>query len=480
MRSLFLAILLWLSVISAIAQPQLALYPAPDSAVHSTDYTVKVNGQPCFAYQNEVSAIAHFSFSGRVEIEITTAQDLRWVDIRPKHLGIEPVWQGHKLTFSLAKPANLSIELNGESTKPLYLFAAPPEVNVPSRLAKDVLFLAGGKIHDLGTYSLRSGQTVYIEGGAIVRGAFEGLQAQNLTIRGRGILEGSTVKDKRMIYFYQCQNLEIEGITMVNSDTWTLVPQDCRQVNINNVKIVSWKFGSDGIDLVATSEVQVADCFLRCNDDCIAIKGWGGQEKYPRTPQKGPNISDIAVRNTVFWNMAWGNAIDIGFELRCDLVSNLSFTDCDVIHVDRGAVFSIHNGDYATVQDVRLENIRVEDAMHKLIDLAIFLSQYSLDRPQDEAERKRRYQRGAWDGVLHVYPGEEAQFAANRGHIRNILFKNISVTDGQFPFSIITGYDAAHQVENVRIENLTVHGRAIGSAQEGRIALEHCSGIEVK
>nr|MCU0451852.1 glycosyl hydrolase family 28 protein [Bernardetiaceae bacterium] len=172
------------------------------------------------------------------------------------------------------------------------------------------------------------------------------------------------------------------------------VPQDCRQVNIRNVKIVSWKFGSDGIDLVATSGVRVADCFLRCNDDCIAIKGWGGTEKYPQTPQKGPNISDIAVRNTVFWNMAWGNAIDIGFELRCDLVSNLSFTDCDVVHVDRGAVFSIHNGDYATVQDVRVENLRVEDAMHKLIDVAIFLSQYSLDRPQDEAERKRRYQRG--------------------------------------------------------------------------------------
>jgi hypothetical protein len=34
------------------------------------------------------------------------------------------------------------------------------------------------------------------------------------------------------------------------------------------------------------------------------------------------------------------------------------------------------------------------------------------------------------------------------------------VVDGPLPFSVIAGYDAEHAVENVRFENLTVHGGA--------------------
>ena len=164
-------------------------------------------------------------------------------------------------------------------------------------------------------------------------------------------------------------------------------------------------------------------------------------------------------------------------ELRCKTIQDITFRDCDIIHVERGAAMSIHNGDFATVRNIRFEDIRVEDARHKLIDLAVFYSQYSVDRPTDADERKRRYKQGAWDGVLWVYPGEENQHAPHRGRIENVVFKNIRVVDGSVPFSVLAGYDARHGVENVVIENLQLGGKKVTNAEAGKFSLEHAKGV---
>ena len=198
-----------------------------------------------------------------------------------------------------------------------------------------------------------------------------------------------------------------------------------------------WRNGSDGIDLVGTSDAVIDGCFLRNNDDNVVIKTWGGRDKYPRTAEKGPDVRNIKVLNSVIWNMAWGNALEIGFELRADRVGDILFRNCDVIHVERGATFSIHNGDDATVENVRFEDIRVEDSRHKLIDLAVFFSRYSADGPEDPEEYKRLYMNGAWDGVLKVAAGDSAAHAPFRGRIRNVVFKDIAVVGGPVPFSIL-------------------------------------------
>jgi hypothetical protein len=223
--------------------------------------------------------------------------------------------------------------------------------------------------------------------------------------------------------------------------------------------------------------VTIESSFVRANDDCIAIKTFG-DESYPgQGPSPGRDVRSIRVTGSVFWNMAWGNALEIGFELRAPSVSGILFQDCDVIHVERGATFSIHNGDAATVSDVRFEDIRVEDSRHKLIDLAVFLSQYSTDRPADREEIRRRYMDGAWDGVLRVTPEQKPVYAASRGHIKGVLFKDIAVVDGGLPFSILSGFDAEHAVEDVALDNLTFHGQPLRDAEQARFFVENARGI---
>lgn len=461
----------------SVAQ-QLITYPAPDSARRAADFSLTVNGREVFVYDNAVSAMALFSFEGSVTVEITSTHDLRWVDIRPKQAAIPLTINPTKITFRLTKPGQFSIERNGEHSRPMYVFASPLEKDVPKPNAPNVRYFAPGKIYDVGTLTLKSNETLYIAGGAIVRGNIEATDAQNISIRGRGILDASLLDKGRLVRLWRCRQVDIEGITIVNSPGWTLVLLDCDDVTIRHHQQVCWRNGSDGVDLVGTSHVRIQDCFLRNNDDNIVVKSFSiNPQTYYSQPGKGRDVTDILVERCVIWNMPWGNALEIGFELRCQTVNTITFRDCDLIHVDRGAALSIHNGDEATVESITYDNIRVEDAPHKLIDLAVFWSQYSTDRPTDNADRTRLYKQGAWDGVLRVPPGQEAAHASSRGHIRNIRFRNIAVTDGQFPYSILYGYDGQHQVENVQFEGLTIQGKRIRSAQEGHFSVENATGI---
>jgi hypothetical protein len=456
------------AVAAGVTQP-----PPPPGTPRADDYQVRAGGRDLFVQTVETSAFASFEAGGPVEVEVRPAVDVKHVVVRPLSLGVRPVVRGNVVSFTLPRPCYVSVEVNGDIKRPLFLFGDPPEGARPASGEPGVRYFEGGRVHEAGRIDLKSGETVYLEAGAIVRGHIVARDASRVRVLGRGMLvpTGADPKDDvRAMSFLRCRDVEVDGPLVVGSRTWTIVPQLSADVRIRNLKIVSWDFGSDGIDLVSTSHVRIERVFIKANDDNIVVKTWDGDEDYPSPANDGTglDVSDIHVRDAVLWNLPWGNALEIGFELRAARVGDVSFEDIDVIRCERGAVMSIHNGDAATVERVRFENVRVEDARHKLIDLAVFLSRYSVDAPASEEEWRRRYLHGAWDGVLRVDPDEKAGHARHRGRIRDVVFRNVSVVDGPAPFSIVAGYDDAHAVEGVRIEALTIHGAPVASAEEGR------------
>mgnify|MGYP002779575380 CR=1 FL=1 len=477
-RLLLFFLILPFSVVAAQTPP--VLYSLPEGVPRAADFRVWINDRELALYETVPAAVGVFDFAGEVQVRIETIRDVKWVDIRPKSLGIEPQYGGRSISFTVRKPSQLSVELNGESKRVLSLFANAPETAPPA--GANVRHFKAGAVHEAGTLVLKDGEQVYIEGGAVVRGRIEARNAKKVRVSGRGILDGTQLeKGMNMILLDYVEDAALEGIVLVGSKTWTVKTFFCRRLSIDNLKTVNWDFGSDGVDLVTTSDVTIRDSFIRANDDCIVVKAWGGENKYPGPDAPpAPDVSNIRVSGCVFWNMPWGNALEIGFELRAKTIRDVVFEDSDIIHVERGAAFSIHNGDYATVRDVRFDNIRVEDCRHKLIDLAVFLSQYSADRPTDAEDRKKRYIQGAWDGVLWVYPGEEAAYAKGRGKIQDVTFRNIAIVDGPLPFSIVSGFDAAHPVENVTIENLTFHGRRVKSEKAARLFVERASNVRIR
>ncbi|MCD7978817.1 MAG: glycosyl hydrolase family 28 protein [Tannerellaceae bacterium] len=388
----------------------------------------------------------------------------------------------------------MSIELNGKLSDPLFIFANPPEKK-PSRDDPHVLWFEAGKIHTPGIIVPESGQHIFIESGAWVVGAVSAREVEHVQISGYGVMDGSfnlrmtaeemkqlfTVSNgyqaendyQRFIEFYDSKNLTMDGLILHNSTTWQVVPINCEQVLIQNLKLIADNPSDDGIDIVRSRQVHVRDCFVRVKDDCVAVKA---HLDYP----DDCIVEDVLVENCVFWNAAWGNGIEIGFELHSSEVKNVTFRNIDLIHVESGAVFSIHNSDKAVVKDILYEDIRIEDAGHKLIDLAIFRSVYCTDGDMYPEDKNDNVSHTIWDNYLKVPAGKGKEHARYRGKIENIRFRNIFVLEGHFPYSLMIGYDDEHAVRNVEIENLQLYGRRLRNLQELKLHTEYAKEILLK
>ncbi len=452
-------------------------YAAPQGAERADGFAVKVNSEDVFVYDSHVASFAYFSFSGKVTVSVTPDRDIDKVDIRPKNLGIVHEVRGRAINFEIDRPYNLSIEINGDIKKPLFLFANPLEQAPPNPGDQNVRYFEAGKIHQAGEIKLTSGQTMYVAGGAIVRGRIRAEGARNVRVTGRGILDGSHRDYKtQMVKLSGCSDVELNGIIVLNSYGWTLVPVKSDNVRFANVKVIGWRDNDDGIDIVGCRNLSVEGCFLRTKDDCIAVKASPG---YFEEGESGlRNVRTVRVIDTVLWNAEWGNAMEIGFELQTEKVSDILFKDCDIIHVERGGTFTIHNGDFATVEDIRFESIRVEDSRDKLIEFRVGLSIYSGDCPWElhrQNPQRKRSPLGQW---VPVEGQKQKEFAAKRGHIRNVHFKDIYVSGSELPESYLIGYNDVHGIEDVVIENLQFNGRRIQGAEASNFTIEKAKNVQ--
>lgn len=481
-------------IVTQFVSANIRTYDYPSEVNASGRFKLKVDGIPVMVLDNPIPcSFAAFEMKQGVTIEIEDTIDVKWVDVRPLSAGIKPTFKNNKISFTIPEAGNYSIEINGKLDHPLFIFANSEEIK-PSKNDPDVIYFEAGKIHTPGVIRPKSGQHVFIEGGAIVVGAISATGVENVKVSGHGIMDGSLNnglsdeetssifsaengyradgKYQRFIEFYDSKDITIEGLILSNSTTWQVVPINCDRVNISHLKLISDNPSDDGIDIVRCRDVYVSHCFIRVKDDCIVIKA---HFDYPETAI----VDNVLVEKCVLWNAAWGNGIEIGFELHAAEVKNITFRDCDIIHVESGAVFSIHNSDRAIVKNVLYENIRIEDARQKLVDLAIFRSRYCTDGSSDAEYINKNYFHGAWDGVLKVPEDKKEYHAQFRGKIENIQFKNIYLY-GMVPYSIIWGYDDNHLVKGVTFDNIVLNGQKAKSIDDLKIVTEYAEDIKVK
>lgn len=441
---LFFFVLKLISVNAA----ELVLYDAPKAAIAAPEFELEINGQKVFVYNTRTAAIAYFSFSGKVDVKVTFLSPVYNYDIRPKSRNIKGELYRNTISFSLDKPENLSVEINKNIKRPLFIFANPLETSIPDKNDKNVIFYEGGKIHTSGIVTLQSNQTVYIAGGAIVRGSFKTDKGTNIKILGRGMIDNSMYKEQeaRPIEICESSNVLLEGFIISEAKHWNCAAFASKYVTYQYMKIVSDNPVDDGIDIVGCQNVLVDGCFIRTKDDCIAVKS--GVNYYTKF-NSSMNVNNILVQNSVMWNGAWGNGLEIGFETRSDSIQNVTFRNCDLLHVEGPeGTFTIHNGDRAVVKNILYEDIRVEDSRGWLIDFKILKSRYSKDLV--------------------------------RGKIENVTLRNIKVEGETFPYSQIMGFDETNKVMNVTLEDFYIHGIKANSTYNTNMTTIHTDNLIFK
>lgn len=474
--------------------PLVTTYPGPEGEESSEDYQVEVNGKPVFVYrarvsavpfnqvwpghqrpldQTEVASFAYWDTAGPVTVEVISKRPVETVAVRPTSYGIRPTVEGHRIVFQILRPRQLVVEVNG-THRALHLFANPPEKKAPKPTDAKARYFRyfGPGVHDAGNIELRSHETVYIAGGAVVHGFIQGTKVSDVEILGRGILDVSRFERtgrfdaSGAIALRKCANVTIEGIVIRDPNIWTVIVAGCRDVSIGNVKLIGlWRYNTDGINLVNSQDVSIENCFIRSFDDSLVIKGMKHWMDYSDMP-----VRNVTVAGCVIWN-DWGKAMEIGLETCAPEIRDVAFEDCDVIRTGSVAM-NIANGDRATVSNVRYENIRVE------IDEAAYPP-----RIQRRLEEKYDLEKGPHCPRLlsftvpkyNEYYSEDQQ----RGRIQGVLVKDVSVTGNHHPWSSLAGHDAEHGVEDVTIENLRVGGKPVRSAEEGRFRIgEHVRNVK--
>lgn len=489
------------------------IYPVENTEAICDDYQVKVNGTvvplrsarvsavpfnrrwPGHQREIEQSELNNFlslAMDEKVDFEVIPKEPFGKVEIRPKSLGIEPVITPKgSIRFTLEKPAYFTVEPYGRHHA-LHIFADSfPEYEINTADA-NVIYYGPGE-HEVGQIELHSNQTLFIDEGAVVYACIKATDAENIKILGRGILDNSHNKE---IIFYEanaehnheavnnasrqhtielkyCTNIEIDGITIRNSLLYNIRPIACRNMHIANVKVIGcWRFNSDGIDMHNCENVLIEHCFLRTFDDTICVKGFdcyykGDLEKAVhaamyRNGEAYDVFKNVLVRDCVLWN-DWGRALEIGAETRAEEICNITFEDCDVIHVTH-AVLDCQNVDYADVHHITWRNINVE---------------YDEVIPAPVSQRK--------DGQIYSNPNKDyAPYLMNadvqfhheyskggkrRGKNHDLTFENIHLLGRQMPKLRFQGFDEEHQVRDIRIRNLYWNGKLVTELDEEHFVL---------
>jgi hypothetical protein len=413
-------------------------YPAPAGEALSTDFEVQVAGQKVDTYMARVLdppfagkqwdhggsySFANFDMSGHVVVRIVSKRSLRNVVIRPQSSGIRPTLEGdHTMKLTLDRPRKFSVEPDGKKG-PLLLFANPLETDAPKPGDKGVVYFSPG-VHKPEKIVLHNNQTLYITGGAVVKAEVLA-QGDNIRICGRGILDGSDWEWRKgpvgnLIAIRNSANVEVNGITLRGSSHWTIVPKNSRRITIRNVKLCNSRVqNDDGINPCNSQEVLITDCFIRSDDDCVALKGLDFSAP-------NSNVEQITVENSILW-CDRARIFLLGHESRAAFMRNVTLRNLDIIHFSM-TPFLLEPGEDMRLEDITIEDIRMHgEGQREFIRLRPVVNQYM---------RKK-------------VPG----------FIRNVRFRNVIVDGKAGDYLVqIEGADAEHDVRDVTFENVSIVG----------------------
>jgi hypothetical protein len=439
--------------LTALAQNPAApvrVYPAATGEPLSTQFVVEADGKKVPVYLATILAMsaearektdmehfadgdlgqtsfASFDLRGDVQVTVICPRPIKSVKLLLSSTGIIPQVSDNRATFTISKPGQFVLEVNGDTAHCLQVFANPWDDDAPSEKDPNVIYYGPG-IHKVTSVKVTSDQTVYVAADAVVYGTpgdppgpvFD-LHGDNITFRGRGIVDASLCPHPtRPMIAAEGNNISIEGVILRDSSSWTVPLTGCDHVKIRNVKFIGYRGNSDGIDVNGTRDADISNCYIRTGDDLIVVK----------TQILGKGESrHITAEHCVLWNEL-AHALSLGAELR-EPAGDVVFSDCDIIHdFGREWLLRVYQTDAAPIDHITFRDIRIEEC-RRFISLWIQSNMYSLD--------------------------------PERGYIDDITFQNINppIPARQSSPVELVGFNADRSIHDVKFDRVIVGGQPL-------------------
>lgn len=330
--------------------------------VTSNRYKVEIDGKQVPVFRATLNThFVSFDCAGTVTVSVSLPEHDYWSKgafVRPLVRNIYPKIDGNTISFQVTAPAKLAVEcsgIRGLFDEALFLFANLPVSSPLPASSSEIIALPAG-VHRR-NIDLKSGQTLYLEGGAVLIGSVNVWDAENATILGRGAIlyDGpqSTTHDEgwnllrnwRPISINNSRNIRVSGITCITrSRTWsiqTVRSENLRFENINIISANTANVNGDGMDFMGCDHAVIDSCFIRCCDDAFAFYGDFIGAKAGLPPRD--TVTDIKISRCVFW-VTRANILRVGWINSSPQTRDISLRDCDVIHLLEGGDTSSQAG----------------------------------------------------------------------------------------------------------------------------------------
>jgi polygalacturonase len=164
---------------------------------------------------------------------------------------------------------------------------------------------------------------------------------------------------------YECKNILIEDVTLINPPMWMLHPVLSENLTIRGVKLYSQGApNGDGCDPECCRDVLIEDCVFNTGDDCIAIKSGRNRQGY----EAGIPTENVIIRKCIMKDGHGG--VTLGSELSGG-IRNVFAYDCDMSSPNLARAIRLKSNRYrgGVVENIFVRDIRVGEVSRTAIHI---------------------------------------------------------------------------------------------------------------
>ncbi|MBR6739512.1 MAG: hypothetical protein IKM04_00370 [Clostridia bacterium] len=479
------------------------VYPVTKTELECSDYEVYVNGEKA---ELNVARVSAYPFNRRwpghqrqieqtelvnflsmesdeeVELKIIPKVPAFPVRIRPRELEADASFDANGvITVKVTGAAQFTVEPYGRRHA-LHVFIDPVSDYGVDKAAPNVLYYGPGE-HDVGDLHLKSGQTLFIDEGAVVYATVYATHVNDIKILGRGILDHSRCKEKILfeanvennnaavsnatreyaVNFLCCKGVKVDGITIRDALIYNINSMSCEDIFINDIKVIGcWRFNSDGIHFANCVRGGLSNSFIRTYDDSICVRGFANFE-YDRylCNEKQEDLlftcRDILISNCVVWN-DWGKNLQVGTETYSNEITNVRFENNKLIHTC-DIVLAITLVDNAKIHGITFANTLVE------YDDYILKSRI---QTSDSDIYEDRYDADHASVLSHFSVSKHFEYSMIKteeelGYIHDVLVEDLRLYSVQKPAFVFHGNNPNSSCEDITFTRIYWNGEPISS-----------------
>jgi polygalacturonase len=266
--------------------------------------------------------------------------------------------------------------------------------------------------------------------------------------------DGVPVKDRifgaghylrpNFVQFYRCENVIIDGISIVNSPMWEIHPVLARNVTVQNYSVDSHGPNNDGCDPESCRDVVIQGCTFSTGDDCIAIKaGKNADGRRVNVPSE-----NIVIRDCTFADGHGG--VTIGSEMTGG-VRNVFAEDLQMSSPNLQIALRLKTN---SLRGGFIENVYLRDTTVGQVSAQAFLIDFF-------------YGEGAGHGFnpvvsdinvsqLSVAHADQPWYLVGYpdDHIKNVSLRNCT-------FAASAKAPVAQYIDNLQLQDVKVNGQAV-------------------